>query len=214
MNDDSKVNKKLQDEIENILTEWEKNNSTKKGIHNRMLEDMSKYTKEGLDVQKKKFDDNVDRVVKINDMEECEEFINNIAKDISEYISINEAHPIMRDMVIDLKSETNKFNQEYLEQQIKKKTLTKEQLEKALKLENEEKQLRELITDDFDIMTERVFPLQILSSEKRSFLWNLTSWKFNILLTKQMKKYTFWVMMLTIFIVVLTIILVILSFLN
>ena len=52
------------------------------------------------------------------------------------------------------------------------------------------------------MMTNVIAPLMTLSRDKWSFLWNLANWKFNAILTKQMKTYTYAVMILTIIVAI------------
>jgi hypothetical protein len=214
MKDNTEEKNQPNDEIEDALDAWEKENETRRDLHKKMQQDINIYFKQGFDKQKG-YKENIDHIINIKNTKQCEELINKIAKDIPAHIIMNMAHPLMQNIVEESKEKTKKVKELNLEDdEAVKKVLSKEQRDKALKFDKEEKQLRGELDSDFEIMTNTIFPLMMFSRDQWSFLWNLASWKSNLLLTKQMKNYTYWVMVLTGVVVFFTIILVIVSFIK
>jgi len=195
--------KQLIEELEECLIAWEKENQFRKNHHEKMKKEIKRFYNEGLKTQQG-YRDNIGKIVDIKNLKECERFIVDISKTIPSHIVFSEVQPLMQNMVDDLSSEAKKTLESSLEDSIAvKKAISKKYRDRALKLENEEKELVKKIEGDFQIMTNLIAPLLTLSRDKWSFLWNLANWKFNAILTKQMKVYTYAVMILTIIVAIL-----------
>jgi hypothetical protein len=206
MKDNSMNQKQFEKKIEKFLNDWEKENKQLKENLEKFKNNMISYFEEGEKTQEE-YINNIEKISKIKNVKECENFINEISEDIPSHITVREVQPLMINLIKDMKEQQKKLKEVNLDDDESiKKVVPKEQGDKAIKLEKEKKQLQKNYQENLEIMAEQIPLILSLSREKWSFLWNLASWKFNAILSKEMRKYSFWVMILTIIVVIFMII--------
>ena len=179
--------KQSNDKIKEVPDFNNKKNAQLTELNTKMENEIKEYLPQGSEIQQKYMDD-IRSIGNIQNVKQCEKIINRLAKDIPKYMTMDEAYPLLKDLL----------------------KITEEDRE----LQDAEIELRKKSHENFKIMVETIYPSLILSKDKRDFLWNLATWKSNLLLTKQMKKYTFVVMILTIIVVITTILSVYISFIK
>jgi hypothetical protein len=204
-----KERKKLHTRIDKALQTWENDNKGMKLFYKKIEEDNKKYLQDALKEQEE-FQSIVKQIIEIENTKQCEELIKKIAEDIPSDIMFNNLYSIFQEFMKEEESKIGELKE--LDDEKIRNVFTEEQSRKAIDLDKEERQLKEDLKDEFHTMTDMIYPFLSLSKDQWSFLWNLASWKSNLLLTKQMKKYTYWVMILTGIVVIFTIILVIVPF--
>ena len=193
--------KQLIEKLEEFLDAWKKENDIRRKLHEKIKKENEGFYNDGIKTQKE-YMANIKKIVNIKNIDECEKFINDIAKDIPTHIVLKELHPIMQELTKDMSDKAKLFDSSIADSEDVKKAIPKKYIDRALKLEKEEKELVQKIEMDFQMMTNVIAPLMTLSRDKWSFLWNLANWKFNAILTKQMKTYTYAVMILTIIVAI------------
>ncbi|MCX6662803.1 MAG: hypothetical protein NTZ75_00980 [Euryarchaeota archaeon] len=210
----SSEKKQSQEKIEHALNLYEKENEYRKTLSERMEKENNDYLQQSIDIQRK-YKEDLHSIIKIKNVETCEKFINKIANDIPRYITMDETYPLLKELTESTEGEHKKINEIDLEDDNAiKALLSDDQRDRLKKLQDGEKQIKKKSQENFKIMIETIYPSLILSRDKRDFLWNLATWKSNLLLTKQMKNYTYLVMILTGVVVFFTILLVIVSLIN
>ena len=202
----AKKQKEKKFDIDKEINEYEKYIKMKEEMNKDGKKHIKIYTEQGMVVQKKYIQD-IKKLVEMNNVKQCEDFIKEISTDIPKFITMEEMNLYLNELVKSL-DDDNKEKQKYdfRKSEYINKKLTTKQKEKIFKLEDEENKLDLELKANFQTMTEMIYPLHRLSAEKTNFLWNLTSWKFNALLTKQMNGYTKAIMLLTVLIVILTVV--------
>lgn len=204
-----KGRKKLHNRIDKSLKNWENHNNEMRKFYGEIKENNKKYLQEALKTQDE-FHIIVQQIIDIENIYQCEDLIKKIAKDIPSDIMFNNLHSIFQQFLEEADAKAKELDAR--DNNNIEDGFTDDQRKKAAYLDKEECKLREDLQHEFHTMTDMIYPFMVMSQDQWSYLWNLASWKSNLLLTKQMKKYTYWVMILTGIVVIFTIILVIIPF--
>ena len=194
--------------ISDIIDEingFEKYVKMKESMNEDFKKHLQAYIKQGMAVQKKYIQD-INEIVKLDNIEQCENFIKQISSDIPKFATMEETNQFLNELVKSLDDGKEKPTYDFRDSEFINKELPTELREKVFKLQDEDQRLDGELKTNFQTMTEMVYPLHRLSTEKMNFLWNLTSWKFNSLTTKQLNNYTKAIMLLTALVVILTIV--------
>lgn len=207
----SEEKQELSKRIDKSLRTWEKENENLKNFLKKIDEDNSKYLQESLKKQKE-YKEIINKIVDLKNTKQCEKIINRITKDIPADIIYPDLLSLSQQLLE--KEKTKELKELNLEDDSVKAIFSEEQRNKVSILDREERELRKEINEGFQVATNTIFPFLRLTRDQCSFLWNLASWKSNLLLAKQMRKYTYWVMILTGVVVILTIILVIKTYIK
>ncbi|MCJ7697468.1 MAG: hypothetical protein MUO73_03960 [Thermoplasmata archaeon] len=202
MKENSEEKQDLSRRIDKALHTWEKENEDLKNFLKKIEEDNSKYLQESLKKQEE-YKEIINKIVDLENTKQCEKIINRIAKDIPADIIYPDLLSLFQQLLEKEKAE--ELKELNLEDDSVKAVFSEEQRNKASILDREERKLRKEINEGFQGATNTIFPFLRLTRDQWSFLWNLASWKSNLLLTKQMKRYTFWVFIFTILLAVFTI---------
>lgn len=202
MKDNSEEKQDLSRRIDKALHTWEQENEDLKNFLKKIEEDNSKYLQESLKKQEE-YKEIINKIVDLENTKQCEKIINRIAKDLPADIIYPNLLSLFQQLLE--KEKTEELKELNLEDDSVKAVFSEEQRNKASILDGEERKLRKEINEGFQGATNTIFPFLRLTRDQWSFLWNLASWKSNLLLTKQMKRYTFWVFIFTILLAVFTI---------